>query len=112
MIQTGANKLKMEVVHRYKQINKLKKSLAQGNSITIEYINKKISELDEQRKKLLGKIEEAQKSSSLQRKFKKVDLDDCIENWTSFDLVQKKSIAKIFIDRISVTDDEIEVTFY
>ncbi len=107
-----ANKLKIELVQIDNQINKLMDSLAQGNSITIEYINKKISELDEHRKKLLGKIEEAQKNNSLQRKFKKVDLDDCIENWASFDLVQKKSIAKIFIDRISVTDDEIEVTFY
>ena len=39
------------------------------------------------------------------------EIQDCIDSWEQYSFDKKKTIAKLFIKAITITDDEIEIIF-
>jgi hypothetical protein len=40
-----------------------------------------------------------------------IDVAECIANWQDFSIERRKSIAKLFINKVTVTDNNIDITF-
>lgn len=101
------NNLKLKILEIDKQIENLLNQMAQSNNVVIKYINEKITSLDNEKNELLEEIKkitiENSKSQPVKEVFEKV------ENWQSLDVEMKKQICSCFIDKIYITDDEIEI---
>ncbi len=38
-------------------------------------------------------------------------IQDCIDNWNSYDFDRKKEIAQLFIKVVTITNEEIQIVF-
>lgn len=105
------NELKIQLVQTEEKISNLMKALADGNSITITYINQSIQKLDDEKKSIINEIQNSTISNNHKSKIKGINLDDCLTNWDNYEFEEKKKVAKAFINKIIVTDDEIGIDF-
>lgn len=102
------NTLKLQILEIETQIDNLINQIATSNNIVIEYINKKITELDENKKELTKKIEQISTDDT------KVDVEFLkteIEKWDKINLENKKIIAQQVIDKILITNDTIDIVW-
>lgn len=97
------NKLKMELIKIEKEIDGIVGSLSSANDILIKYANAKITKLDEERTKILNAISENTKKTT-----KLPDIPD-ISDWENQPNTLKKDIANLFIDKILIYDNSIEI---
>jgi DNA invertase Pin-like site-specific DNA recombinase len=104
------NEIKMKLAKVEESIKKLVDSLLTFNEISSHYINEKISELDNKKKLLLNEISKMTFESNSQ-KINKKDLAEYLSNWDNYRLEQKKSVAKALIEKVIITDGQIEIIF-
>lgn len=105
------NKLKIRLSETDNKISTLMNNLANGESITIEYINQFIKKLDTERKSILDNIAELELKSSKTSQ-SQFDIDDIIKNWDNYDIELKKSIAKNVIDVIILEGKNVDIKFF
>ncbi len=104
------NQLKIKVVDIDNRIHNLMDKLASSNDIVMDYINKEISKLDIEKKENIKKIL-LLSNENLKPKYENMKLEDCVNEWKDYSFEEKKALAKVFIKKVVVTDDEISV-FY
>ena len=105
------NVLKMSVAKIDEKINRLINQLSEGSEITAQYLNKSIEELHNEKRGLVDKISKIQLHENKVNEID-VDIDNVLDNWGSFELEEKKNIAKNIIDKIVIEDRSISIKFY
>ncbi len=94
--------LQMELVKIEEKIEKLVDLMVEAETVSMEYINKKLAELDKQKRKVLD---------SLQKKAKKernIMSEIIFEN---LDIANKHLVAEQFIEKILLSDEEVEIVW-
>ncbi len=91
---------KIELEKIDQKIEKLISSLAEASDISMKYINREIEKLDKKRNELLKSLDSSK--PKVPDKFR-----DVIFEQLSFD--EKKLVVSQFIEKIMVSDDEIEI---
>lgn len=104
------NEAKIELVKIDQRIGMLTERLIEMSGASIKVIDQAINKECEKREKLVHELEKAMEEQR-QQDYSRIDFDDCINNWSSYDIEKKKSIARIFIANVIITDDEIVPTF-
>lgn len=105
------NELKILIINIDKQIENLVQQVALGNEITAKYLNAEITRLDKQKNEL---IEEQKKEDLLKNKQKNHSMKDMIvklEKFDDLDFDVKKQIGRIFINKVLITDDKINIVW-
>ena len=80
------------------------------NKLTISYIEKKIGELDAQKRNIeqqLSDIEREHKDKSVNHK----QLHDVMSKWDELSFDDKRSVVKLLIQQITVFIDHVEITW-
>ncbi|WP_242855973.1 hypothetical protein [Ruminiclostridium josui] len=104
------NDLKIQLAEVEENIKKLVDSLLILNETAGNYVNEKITELDNKKKQLQNKINKLSIDNS-QSKINGEDLSEYLKNWDNYGLEQKKGAAKALIEKVVITDEEIEIVF-
>ncbi len=104
------NALKIQLAKVEEAIKKLVDSLLTLNETAGNYVNERITELDNKKKLLQNNINKLSMDNS-QDKIKGEDLSEYIMNWDNYALEQKKKIAKALIAKVIITDEAIEIVF-
>lgn len=95
------NDLKIRINTVEKDIEKLLDSLIEANNVTMEYINKKITKLDEELKRLRFKLNE-ELSKSKTHNVNVLELEYVLNRFDDLDLDHKKEVAKAMIKRVYI----------
>jgi predicted SnoaL-like aldol condensation-catalyzing enzyme len=82
-------------------------ALADGNTVTMSYINSKIAELEVQKTEVVKKQQRHQlsKTSELQLK----QFGDILTMWAEMTVEQKHDVGKMLIDTVRVFDGNIQI---
>lgn len=102
------NQLKLQLIEIESQIENLINSLASSNNVVMDYINRKITELDAKKQAILKTIKENFSENSLSNKII-INLKKNIKNWKELDLEAKKEIAQSMIEKVIITNENIEI---
>jgi DNA invertase Pin-like site-specific DNA recombinase len=114
-LQTRANpestlpltKLKINLEQKEKEIGTLVEKVLTANKTTMEYINQKIEELDEQKQELKKKI--ADMKADLYGKAKTDVIKNYLSNWENVSISDKITVADALIDRVKINKDTVEI---
>lgn len=96
----------IEIAEKDKEINALLDKLAAANSTLVNYINRRVQELDESKKLISEKILKLS-STKLDRDIEKVT--DYVDKWNDLSLDDKQKIVDILIKVIYIGEEEIEI---
>lgn len=102
-------KIELELAHIDKEINDLLDKVSNANEILFEYINNRISLLDNKRKELAKKTLEINHANQKQD-FE--EINNHIQNWEKATFEEKKMIVDALIKVIYVKGDEINIEWY
>lgn len=105
------NKLKIKLSGIDNQINNLISNLADGEGVVIEYINQHIKKLDSEKKELLEQITSLELKSNKANQ-SKLNIDDILRDWDSYDTELKKKISKEIIEVIELKGHDINIIFF
>jgi len=101
------NKIKIQLIELDKQIENLINKIAEANEVTMKYINERLAKLDKEKTALLEELQkltiENSKVISMNEIFEKVD------NWENLSLEEKKEVCSNLINKVYITDDEINI---
>ncbi|MCT4597815.1 MAG: recombinase family protein [Vallitalea sp.] len=106
---TEVNQLKLQVIDIDNRINQLIDKLALSNDVVMDYINKKIKELDLLKKNILKTIEDNNINNQTTETI--FEISQKISDWDNLDIEEKKEIARKVIDKIFITNDEIKIAW-
>ena len=102
--------LENEIVKLNIQIDNLINSIAESNEFTLKYINKKIEEIEKQKQSKLQEISNLNLSDN-----KNNDIIEYVKNidekLNSNDFNELKNLCKTVIDKIVVTDENIDIHY-
>ncbi len=104
------DELKGRMVFIEEKIEKLVDSLVDMTEGSAKYVDKRIQDLDRQKLSIQSEMNELLREETM-NKVSITDLQEYIDNWSSYDLEQKKTVAKAVIEKVRVTDDEIFIDF-
>lgn len=104
-------KLKIEATAKDNEITTYLKRVPEASPTVMSYINQEVERLNKEKLEILEKINELVVKESAPE-FGGYSIDDVVAEWSSFDMEQRKSVAKVFIQQVTVTDDDIKVVFY
>ena len=96
------NKNKIRIAEIDKEIDGLLSNVAGANSILMEYINNKITQLDDERKQL-------QKDSILFTYTENCIVSDHVQKWEEISFEDKQSVVDSLIKVINIADGNIEI---
>lgn len=102
------NDLKIELVKVQQRIDALTESIANMSVRAIEEVSKAITREVEKKDSLAVELEEALKEQR-SKNYSHYNIEEYIDNWGSYDIEEKKKVARIFIDKVIVKDGNIEV---
>ncbi|MCH5211429.1 MAG: recombinase family protein [Oscillospiraceae bacterium] len=105
------NELKIELSKTDEEIKNLLSAVAKGNSITIEYINQRIVELDREKNEILEEITRLQLEEQ-NGNADKLDIENIIKDWDNYNTEIKKQIAKAVIKVIEIADGKVDIKFF
>ena len=105
------NSLKAKIAKIDSEMSSYVNQIPQANSVLINLINAKVEELNTERMNLLQELNRlnVQENAPMYGGY---DIDKIIEEWSTMDMTERKSVAKVFIKQITTTDDEIKVVFF
>lgn len=110
-IQEEINKLNIDVEKINSEIEKLIKIITEQNAetVTMNYINKKITELDNQKNNIMLEISnlELKRINKTNNDFKK--LENVMDKWKQLDFDDKRSVVELLIKKILVYPEKIEI---
>lgn len=98
------NNLKIDLIKIEQEIEDLLEKIPQANDILIEYINKKITDLDSKKKELVKKLDNSYSEKTI------IDIPN-LENWTDMSLETKRTITHNLIESIILKNDEIFINW-
>ncbi len=104
-----ANRIKLQIVDIDSKISNLMSGLAEGTGATIDYINQAIGKMDRERNKLSDQLMKLQASKIAEEPLENVLVN--IDRWSELDLEDKKAICKRMIEKIGLTEDEIDIVW-
>lgn len=105
--KTIVDNYQMEIAEKDKEIEALLDKLATANTILIQYINKRVKELDESKSAIAEKILKMS-SKDIDQEIEKIT--DYIDKWDSISLDDKQRIVDILIKVIYI-DEDIEIVW-
>ena len=82
--------------------------MPEANKTVMEYINRRIEELDKEKQSLQKKLVE---QSTNQTSGKMDKITNYIAKWDELDNDDKQRVADILIDRIDIDEDVIEIAW-
>lgn len=103
------NRLNIELIKVNEEIDNLVEAVASAGATVAKHYNAKIEKLDKVRERVTKEI------FSLKIDNREVlsieQIQDCIDNWNSYDFDRKKEIAQLFIKVVTITNEEIQIIF-
>lgn len=100
------NEINIKITKIDEEIQGLLDKILEATPVVMEYINKKVEELDKQRKKLLGELQ----SKSIDNSFE--DLEQVLSvDFAQLDFDKKREVARTLIDKIELSDEVIRIRF-
>ena len=103
-------KLENEVVKLNLQIDNLINSIAESNEFTLKYINKKIEEIELEKQNKLKEISSLNISNNNNNELLEY-VTNINEKLNSNDFNELKILCKTIIDKIVVTDENIDIHY-
>lgn len=103
------NQLKIEISKIDEEINILMSKILEANDTVMKYINNKIEELDEKKKKLYSEVQKQNNSTDNFKSVKEV-IEKAID-FKSLDFNNKKDIAKLLIEKVEISDTKVKITW-
>lgn len=105
------NSLKIQIHKIESEINTYMDKILLASESVMARINTKIEQLERECRSLKGKMEEL-KALSEQTDYSNLNLSDCVNAWSKYSIAERKAIAKVFIQSIVVSDEEIKVNLF
>lgn len=102
------NDLKIKMVEVQQRIDALTESIASLSVRAIAEVDKAITREIEKRDSLAAQLEEALREQR-SKNYSQYNIEEYINNWDSYDMEEKKKVARIFIDKVIVKDGDIHV---
>ena len=102
------NDLKIKMVEVQQRIDALTESIASLSVRAIAEVDKAITREIEKRDSLAAQLEEALREQR-SKNYSQYNIEEYINNWDSYDMEEKKKVARIFIDKVIVKDGVIHV---
>lgn len=94
------------------QIENLINSIAEGNAVVSKYLNRKIEEIEKQKEELTAKIKDLKESNDLENDNYLVEyIKNIHEKLNTTDFEELKNICKTVIDKIVITDENIDIHY-
>ena len=103
------NQLKIELIKIEDEINSLMDKLSNANETLFQYINNRIVQLDQNKKEIEKQIAENREQ--------RIDISNpellqrALTDWENFSFEEKKYIARLFIDKIIIYNDKIDIIY-
>ena len=104
-----ANRLKIRIFEIDTHIENLVNSLAKSSIVLTDYINRKIADIDTEKKELINQLKEC--TEKVQPNNNMDSINKCIDNWEESTLEQKKTVAKFLNEKILIKDDEVAINW-
>lgn len=104
------NELKIKMAEVNEVIANLVDNLTLISGAAVDVVNKRINKECAKRDELAEQLKQAYEEER-QQDYSRIDFDEIIKGWDGFDIEKKKGIAKIFIEKVIVTDKEITPVF-
>lgn len=105
------NALKAAIREKEKEIDDYVKQVRFANKALIDEIGIIVERVKAERNALSEELNRLTVQAKAPE-FGGYDIDKVIAEWPDMSMDERKSIAKVFIKQITVTDDEINVIFY
>ena len=94
------------------QIENLINSIAEGNVVVSKYINQKIEEIEKQKEEIILKLKNLKENNDLENDNYLIDyIKNINEKLNTTDFEELKIICKTVIDKIVVTDENIDIHY-
>ncbi len=100
-------RLKLEIAKVDQKINNLITALSEGTGATMKYLNEKIAALEEEKKQLAMQRQANQSGKATENELRQ--FGDILILWDDMDMEQKRQVAKLLIEQISVYNDRIQI---
>lgn len=105
-ISFEANRLKAQIQNCQNQIDKLIDMVLDSDGVTGKYLNERLEELDKRKKKLEARLAEAEAGDTA---VTEKQMTSFLQDWPKLDIRHKNELAKMFIDHIDVSKQEITI---
>lgn len=102
--EPAANEYKIRIAQLDEEIKSLMGKVSSANDTLMDYINKRIQELDMERQELQKKLVPERDTEE-----KNDCITDYIDLWDRLEMLDKQRIADILIDRIEIGETKIEI---
>ncbi len=102
------NRIKTEIVKIEEQIENIIDKMGIMSSEAAKRLNEKITNLERQKKNLVDQMETIK---SDQPKFRYDTIKDCISQWDSATLEQRKTVAAALIERVTINENNIGIVW-
>lgn len=102
-------KLKLRITQIEQEIDTLIDKVSAANKTTMEYINKKIEELDGEKETLKKKV--AELSADLYGRKDVGTIKNCMDMWDELGISDKITVVDTLIDKISVDKENVEISW-
>lgn len=109
-VEPKKNELTLKLEKLDQQISNYLDKLELADGATLSHINERIKALDKERKIIAAKLTKLTVDTLTPSK-DSVDIDALIKEWPTLSLEEKKIIARTYIKRVTIWDDEISVQF-
>ena len=103
------NELKIRYVRIQEEISNLMDKVALANDTLFDYINDRISKLDAEKVSIEQEIEN--EKLRIQNMASPEFIKKALENWNDMPFEEKKIIANIFIEKVTIYNGNIEISF-
>lgn len=94
------------------QIENLINSIAEGNAVVSKYLNQKIEEIEKQKEEISSKLKDIKKNDNFDNDDYLIDyIKNINDKLDSTDFEELKNICKTVIDKIVITDKNIDIRY-
>ena len=90
------------------EINNLMDKVSSANSVLMEYINKRVSELDAQSKTYRQQLIELSATTSTPR-HDMIELAERLDRWEDLDYDDRRVVVDELIQKVAVTDQTVDI---
>lgn len=105
------NKIKIEIASKDKEIDDYAAKIPYASIATMNIINREIERISNEKQELQKEYNRLIVQDNTPE-FGGYNIDSVIAEWPEMDLEKRKHVAKVFIKKITLTDDDIKVLFY